>query len=79
MTPEGLEQVNVPDSLSQYDHLHEQTSWVEPYVVRDHSWNKAEMDQSDEHKWDAETKAGIAADSAVNDYDEQNLPVSTNW
>lgn len=46
---------------AQYDHLHEQESWVEPYTVRDHSWNLPEMNQSDEVVYHTETKAEIAA------------------
>lgn len=40
-----------------YDHLHEQASYIKPYVQRDHSWNVAEFDHSHEKNWDKETKA----------------------
>lgn len=60
-----------------YDHLHEQTSWVEPYTVRDHSWNIPEMNQMDEHVYKAATQAEVAADSDVGAYDE-DTPTSTN-
>lgn len=47
--------------------------------MRAHSWNIPELNQSDEHKWHNQTKAIVAADSAAGDYDEVDLPVSTNW
>jgi len=73
--------VHNKNSLAQqqkYDHLHEQTSWVEPYVVRDHSWSIAEHDQSDEHQYHDETKAEIKVNHTAGDYGETDLSVSTN-
>lgn len=78
MTPEGIKTVNVKNTLSQYDHLGEQTSWVEPYVVRDHSWSIPEHNMSDETVYQDETKAYIAKNHTAGDYGELDLAVSSN-
>jgi len=50
----------VTPSLAQkehkYDHKWESSSYISPYVQRDHSWNVPEFDHSNEKKWDEETK-----------------------
>jgi len=48
----------VTPSLAQqkYDHSWESSSYIKPYVQRDHSWNIPEFDHSHEKKWDEETK-----------------------
>jgi hypothetical protein len=42
--------------MKQYDHKHEQNSYLKPWVQRDNSWNVDEFDHSHEKKWDTETK-----------------------
>ena len=55
-----VEPSEIPDSLMQRGRLiypvKDSHSYISPYSQRDHSWNDAQHDASDEVKWVANTK-----------------------
>ena len=66
--------INITKDVRNYDHKWESSSILEPWTQREHSWNSAEFDHSDEVQWHKQTKVDTGGEFNAPDYGQAVYP-----